>query len=62
MCIRPHDKLYFHHGISRPQVVDGGTAFNMKGSCEDVAMYSRTADKETSVSLDLDEFVTAPRH
>ena len=23
-----------HHGTARPQVADGGTAFNMEGSCE----------------------------
>jgi hypothetical protein len=23
-----------HHGMARPQVADGGTASNMKGSCE----------------------------
>jgi len=23
-----------HHGMARPQVADGETAFNMKGSCE----------------------------
>jgi len=23
-----------HHGMARPQVVDGGTASNMEGSCE----------------------------
>jgi hypothetical protein len=23
-----------HHGMARPQVVDGGTASNMDGSCE----------------------------
>jgi hypothetical protein len=23
-----------HHGMARPQVADGGTAFDMEGSCE----------------------------
>ena len=23
-----------HHGMARPQVTDGGTAFDMEGSCE----------------------------
>jgi hypothetical protein len=23
-----------HHGMARPQVMDGGTAFDMEGSCE----------------------------
>jgi hypothetical protein len=23
-----------HHGMARPQVVDGGTASDMEGSCE----------------------------
>jgi len=23
-----------HHGMTRPQVADGGTASNMEGSCE----------------------------
>jgi hypothetical protein len=24
----------FHHGMTRPQVADGGTASNMEGSCK----------------------------
>ena len=23
-----------HHGMTRPQIADGGTASNMEGSCE----------------------------
>jgi len=23
-----------HHGMARPQVADGGTAFNMEGGCK----------------------------
>ena len=25
-----------HHGMARPQVVKGGTASNMEGSCENI--------------------------
>jgi hypothetical protein len=30
----PAESSPCHHGMARPQVTDGGTAFNMKGSCE----------------------------
>jgi len=30
-----------HHGMSRPQVADGGTASNMEGSCEYIEKSSR---------------------
>jgi len=29
-----HDTWVRHHGMAHPQVVDGGTASNMEGSCK----------------------------
>jgi hypothetical protein len=42
-----------HHGMVHPQDADGGTAFNMEGSCEYVDKQSRTADKGWYSSLGL---------
>jgi hypothetical protein len=40
-----------HHGMARPQVADGGTAFNMEGRCEYIE--KAIADSRQSMVLQL---------
>jgi hypothetical protein len=46
-----------HHGMARPQVADGGTAYNMEGSCE-YTDYA-AADNRQGVVLRLGGWVVA---
>jgi hypothetical protein len=50
-----------HHGVPRPQIVNGGTASNMKGSCEYIEQ--EIADNLQGVILQLGsmgEMLTTP--
>ena len=48
--------------MARPQAADGGTALIWRVAAYIFNNYSRTADKERSLSLDLDEYVTTTHH
>jgi len=45
-------------GMARPQIADGGTAYNMDGSCEILNKQPRTAERGGSPAWELGEVLT----
>jgi hypothetical protein len=41
----------YHHGMARPCVLDGGTAFNMEGSCKYIELAVTESWKGTVIQL-----------
>jgi len=50
-----------HHGMALPQVVEGGTAYNVEDSCEYIEKQSWTESKGWSSAWGLGEVVTSHR-